>query len=324
MMSQKINYNFNQNPDGSNNKNVKSAFHWIINILRGLNIPFQIAGGLAANIYGANRALEDIDIDIPEEYFPLVKEEIKDFIVYGPAQFKDEIWDLLLMTLNYQGQFIDLSGAYSIKIFNKNTQEWQTCSADFSKSEIHKCFDVDVPVITKNELLFYKKIIARPVDVIDVEQIEKEQHFDANNITIALAHKLIANQFPEYTHLNITDVEKQGHDNRTFRLGENLLIRMPTAESYALKAPNEQSLLPKLAPCFTVSIPSPIKMGEPSKDYPYPFSIYKWLKGKSINLLTLEENCLEQLAYDLAKFLNELENIDNIAGPGPGPGQHNW
>lgn len=82
----------------SHDKNTKAAFHWIVNILKKFNTPFQIAGGLAAIVYGANRPLEDIDIDIPEEYFSLIKEEVKDFIIYGPAQFKDETWDLMLMT----------------------------------------------------------------------------------------------------------------------------------------------------------------------------------------------------------------------------------
>ena len=147
-------------------------------------------------------------------------------------------------------------------------------------------------------------------------------HFDPNDITVDLARKLIVDQFPEYVHLNISEVEKQGHDNRTFRLGEDMLIRMPTAESYALKVPKEQALLPKLATCLTINIPTPIKMGKPSKSYPYPFSIYKWLEGVSINLLPLDDKCLEQLAFDLAKFLNELESIDHIEGPQPG--QHNW
>ncbi|MGL5741961.1 MAG: GNAT family N-acetyltransferase [Legionella sp.] len=48
-------------------------------------------------------------------------------------------------------------------------------------------------------------------------------------ITPDLARKLIAEQFPEYAHLPITSVEEQGHDNRTYRLGKDLLIRMPTA-----------------------------------------------------------------------------------------------
>ncbi len=137
-----------------------------------------------------------------------------------------------------------------------------------------------------------------------------------------LAHKLIAEQFPEYASLLIVDVEKQGHDNRTYRLGEHMLIRMPTAADYALKVPKEQELLPQLAKRLSVSIPGPIKMGKPSADYPYPFSIYKWLPGKSINLLTLTVQDKEQLAYELAKFLKELQAINDVEGPGPG--QHNW
>ncbi|MCS5708651.1 aminoglycoside phosphotransferase family protein [Candidatus Berkiella cookevillensis] len=145
------------------------------------------------------------------------------------------------------------------------------------------------------------------------------QSFD---ITSELAQKLINNQFPKYAHLPISAVEKQGHDNRTYRLGSELLIRMPTAESYALKVPKEQDLLPKLAPYLTTNIPVPIKMGLASKDYPYPFSIYKWLPGKSVNLLVLNDKVKETLAFDLAKFLKALQNIKNVEGPHPG--QHNW
>jgi len=82
--------------------------------------------------------------------------------------------------------------------------------------------------------------------------------------TLDLARKLIAEQFTEYASLIIVDVEKQGHDNRTYRLGRNMLIRMPTAKTYALKVPKEKELLPKLAKRLSVSIPAPIKMGKPS------------------------------------------------------------
>lgn len=140
--------------------------------------------------------------------------------------------------------------------------------------------------------------------------------------TLDLARKLIAEQFPEFSDLPITDVEKQGHDNRTYRLGDHMLIRMPTAADYALKVPKEQELLPQLAKCLSVSIPAPIKMGKPSEDYPHPFSIYKWLSGKSINLLTLTDQDKEQLAFDMAKFLKELQAITDVEGPEPG--QHNW
>ena len=141
-------------------------------------------------------------------------------------------------------------------------------------------------------------------------------------ITIDLARKLISQQFPEYANLPIADVEKQGLDNRTYRLGVDMLIRMPTAKEYALKVPKEQELLPKLAKRLSVSIPAPIKMGKSSADYPYPFSIYKWLLSKSINLLTLTAQDKEHLAFDLAKFLKELQAINDVEGPEPR--QHNW
>lgn len=143
-----------------------------------------------------------------------------------------------------------------------------------------------------------------------------------NYIDTKLAKKLIITQFPEYADLNVTDVEHQGHDNRTYRIGNDMLIRMPTAESYALKVPKEQELLQQLAKHLSIPIPAPIKMGKPSSYYPYPFSIYEWLPGESINLLTLTDQEKEQLAFDLAKFLTELQGITDVAGPGPG--QHNF
>lgn len=142
------------------------------------------------------------------------------------------------------------------------------------------------------------------------------------NINVELARRLIAEQFPEFSSLSITSVERQGHDNRTFRLGDEMLIRMPTDEQYALKVAKEQDLLPKLASHLSFDIPAPIKMGHPSMDYPYLFSIYKWLEGRSINLIEKQKIDLEVLVYDLSKFLKELQAIKDVEGPSPG--QHNW
>lgn len=142
------------------------------------------------------------------------------------------------------------------------------------------------------------------------------------NITLELAKKLITTQFPEYADLTVAEVEQQGHDNRTYRIGDDMLIRMPTAESYALKVPKEQGLLPKLAKYLSIPIPAPIKMGKPSEDYPYAFSIYKWLDGRRANHVILDESTLENIAFQLANFLKELQAMTDVAGPSPG--QHNW
>lgn len=141
-------------------------------------------------------------------------------------------------------------------------------------------------------------------------------------ITPSLAQKLIKNQFPEFAHLDIQSVKVQGHDNRTFRLGPDMLVRMPTAEVYALKVPKEQELLPRLKPHITVAIPVPLKIGQPSDDYPFPFSIYKWCDGESANSVHIDDSSLDQIALDLAEFLKELQCINTRHGPVPG--LHNW
>jgi hypothetical protein len=154
-------------------KNTQAALIWITDILKRHDVPFQIAGGFAACVYGGTRPLLDIDIDVPEEMFHLIQPAVADYITFGPAQFKSDKWDLLLMTLNYQDQEIDLGGAYKTKIFNSQRNEWQTLRVDFSEAVMHTVSGLELPIISRKELISYKKILARDVDLIDVAEIEK-------------------------------------------------------------------------------------------------------------------------------------------------------
>ena len=144
-----------------------------------------------------------------------------------------------------------------------------------------------------------------------------EDEFTPHLINVDLVKNLIADQFPEYAHLTIASVEKQGHDNRTFRLGDDMLVRIPSAQYYALKVPKEQEFLPLLKPYFSVDIPVPIKMGSPSPYYPFNFSIYNWLNGISANHLEFDNKSLESISVQLAKFLKELHGIQGVNGPSP-------
>lgn len=155
------------------NFDTKAAFIWITDILKKHNIPFQISGGLAANIYGSKRPLQDIDIDIPEDLFDLIYEDVSDYVVFGPERYKSEKWDLMLMTLNYQGQEIDICGAYHTFIFNAVAESWVKLETDFSNVTIKELFGLQVPVIPCAELLAYKKVLSRDVDLSDVNELER-------------------------------------------------------------------------------------------------------------------------------------------------------
>lgn len=152
-------------------KHVKTTLIWITNILKKYQIPFQITGGLAARAYGATRPIADIDIDIPNDKFEIIKNEVARFITYGPAPFKSDKWDLLLMTLNYNGQEIDLSGVNQTKIFNEETNSWVELLADLSSAVICNVLELQLPVISKHSLIAYKRILVRPEDITDINEM---------------------------------------------------------------------------------------------------------------------------------------------------------
>ena len=64
-----------------------------------------------------------------------------------------------------------------------------------------------------------------------------------------LVARLVASQFPQWAGLPIRPVERDGWDNRTYRLGNDLSVRLPSHASYAAAVAKEQAWL-RLAPCL--------------------------------------------------------------------------
>jgi aminoglycoside phosphotransferase (APT) family kinase protein len=135
-----------------------------------------------------------------------------------------------------------------------------------------------------------------------------------------LARRLVDGQFPQWADLPIAPVEPNGHDNRTFRLGRDLTVRLPSGDWYALQVDKEQRWLPLLAPRLPLPIPTPVAMGAPAEGYPYAWSVYRWLDGETASEETIGD--LTGFATTLATFLLALQRIDATDGPTPGP--HNF
>ena len=136
-------------------------------------------------------------------------------------------------------------------------------------------------------------------------------------IDSALVCSLVKEQFPQWKDLLIYPVASQGWDNRTFHLGEKMLIRMPSDGEYALQVEKEQFWLPKLAAHLPLSIPRPLAMGMPSEGYPWKWSIYEWIEGVSASSAYIKS--LSECAKSLALFLGALQKIETKGGPLPGP-----
>jgi aminoglycoside phosphotransferase (APT) family kinase protein len=140
------------------------------------------------------------------------------------------------------------------------------------------------------------------------------------DINERLVRQLLSAQFPQWEHLSIKPVEFDGWDNRTFRLGEMMSVRLPSAEGYAAQVEKEQHWLPKLAPLLPLPIPVPLAMGNPDKNYPWHWSIYQWIEGENATIESITDR--QEFATTLAQFLVALQHIDSTGGPPPG--QHNF
>lgn len=139
-------------------------------------------------------------------------------------------------------------------------------------------------------------------------------------ISVALVGQLVAAQFPQWAHLPIKPVECGGWDNRTFRLGEGMTVRLPSAAAYAAQVGKEHRWLPRLAPLLPLPIPVPLAKGVPNHGYPWHWSIYQWIEGENATIERITN--LPQFAITLAHFLAALQRIDPAGGPPPG--QHNF
>lgn len=138
-------------------------------------------------------------------------------------------------------------------------------------------------------------------------------------ITKELVRKLISDQFPHWSELSVNAVPRSGWDNRTFRLGNTLSVRLPSAESYVPQVNKEQQWLPFLGDRLSIAIPEVQALGTPGHGYPWPWSVYNWIEGEDI-----DQSCTKgtEFVEPLAQFLTQLQSIPTADGPAPG--MHNY
>lgn len=132
-----------------------------------------------------------------------------------------------------------------------------------------------------------------------------------------LIRRLVASQFPQWAALSIRQVMPGGWDNRTFRLGDDMLVRLPSADGYVPAVAKEQRWLPVIAPRVPFEVPAPIALGSPTPQFGRPWSVYRWIDGTPAGDVPGIE--LDDLARDVARFLVALAAVETTDAPAAGP-----
>jgi aminoglycoside phosphotransferase (APT) family kinase protein len=135
-----------------------------------------------------------------------------------------------------------------------------------------------------------------------------------------LVRRLLEEQFPHWADRPLEPVAETGTDNALYRLGPELVVRLPRRERPALTLEKETRWLPRLAPLLPLAVPLPVGTGEPAGGYPFPWAVYRWLPGETASRAHVADE--GRLARDLAHFVAALQRID--PADGPPPGQHNF
>ena len=91
---------------------------------------------------------------------------------------------------------------------------------------------------------------------------------------------LLAEQCPDLADRPLRALAS-GWDNVVFRLGDDLVVRVPRRAMAAALVEHEQRWLPVLAPSLPLPVPAPVRHGRPSDavGYPWSWSVCPWLEG---------------------------------------------
>lgn len=149
--------------------------------------------------------------------------------------------------------------------------------------------------------------------------MRSSMHSDDINIDIFVVSTIIKESFPKWGTLPISPLG-EGTSNYLFRLGNDMVIRIPRHRQSVETLEKERQWLPFLSSNLNWKIPRPIADGKVGEHYPFPWYIYNWIDGKIIEKDVYVDQ--DKLVIDMTNFLKDLQKLDTKDAPLPGA--HNF
>jgi aminoglycoside phosphotransferase (APT) family kinase protein len=128
----------------------------------------------------------------------------------------------------------------------------------------------------------------------------------------AVVRGLVRSQFPEFGNLSVRRVQSTGTVNAIFRLGDELLVRLPRLSHWEASLQREWEWIPRLAGHVSLSIPEPVVLGKAAAEYPLCWAVYRWITGDVYSEDPVEDE--GRAAEDLGTFVLELRSVSEVDG----------
>ncbi len=140
-----------------------------------------------------------------------------------------------------------------------------------------------------------------------------QSHSGLHPVDDDLVRRLVAGQFPQWAGLAVERFPSGGTVNAMYRLGDDMVVRLPLVKGGVSDVSLEQKWLPHFPPLLPTAVPEVLGAGEPAEGYPWPWSVYRWLTGENPEAGALSEPAL--LAGDLAGFVAAMRSITLPGAP---------
>lgn len=138
-------------------------------------------------------------------------------------------------------------------------------------------------------------------------------HEDEIDVDEDLVRRLLARQFPQLAGSTLTPVEPWGTDHAIWRLGDDLVVRLPRIHWATEQVDREARWLPILSGQLPVAVPEPVAVGRPDHGYPWQWAIHRWLPGAAAEPTSIGDPVA--FALDLARVVRALSQVSTRCAP---------
>lgn len=152
-------------------------------------------------------------------------------------------------------------------------------------------------------------------------------HEDEIPIDTKLVRQLVDDQFPQFANLPLQKLPASGSTNIQFRLGTELLVRLPRLVGGGQDMEKEAHWTPIMGKNLPVSVPEFVGVGRPAFGYSEQWLIACWLEGEHPKVYHPAEPPhvkRSQLANDLAEVILALHAVAVPKGASLAPNLQNY
>lgn len=138
-------------------------------------------------------------------------------------------------------------------------------------------------------------------------------HTDEISIDTAFVRALVDRAMPHCAELPVQELASSGSTNALFRLGDDLLVRLPRHPGGSAAISKEAKWLPVLKPLLPVGVPEVVAVFEPDSAYPERWSVVRWIDGVHPDVVEPEtpvDPQREELAADLAEVVKAVARAE--------------